>query len=271
MTEPKKLDVQEPETLPEAVFDCPMHGAYSGRSFKMSLFGRTKVYDPPCPKCEAEEEGEKERHARDRLKAVREERLAAMNIDRMYWGKGFDDFIASTPELKRHLETAMNFAANPRGKLVMLGNNGTGKTHLAASILQKTGGVFYTAYEIGVNLRHSYNGNTREKDVLDELCSVNVLVIDEIGRTKEDSDADIRWMSHVINKRHANFMPLVLISNRHLRRDCPENADKGCKKCLENFFDDDVTSRVVEDGIRMNFTGGDYRRKIREARGGKAA
>jgi len=47
MTEPKKLDVQEPETLPEAVFDCPMHGAYSGRSFKMSLFGRTKVYDPP--------------------------------------------------------------------------------------------------------------------------------------------------------------------------------------------------------------------------------
>jgi len=72
-------------------------------------------------------------------------------------------------------------------------------------------------------------------------------------------------MSHVINKRHANFMPLVLISNRHLKKDCPENAEKGCTKCLENFIDNDVTSRIMEDGIRMNFTGGDHRRKIREA------
>jgi len=75
----------------------------------------------------------------------------------------------------------------------------------------------------------------------------------------------------LINKRHANFMPLVLISNRHLKRDCPEDTVKGCPKCLERYFDDDVISRIIEDGEIMKFTGVDYRRKIREKRGGKAA
>jgi len=271
MTEPKKLDIQVPEKLPESDFDCPRHGGYRGHAIKMSLLGRARVYDPPCPKCEAEKADEQKRHERDRLDAARMERLASMNIDKMYWGKGFDTFEAHGPELKKHLDTARRFAEKPEGKLVMLGNNGAGKTHLAASILQRTGGIFYTAYEIGVNLRHSYNGSTREKDVLDELCSVPLLVIDEVGRTKEGSGADERWMSHVINKRHANFMPLVLISNRHLKRDCLEDTVKGCPKCLERYFDDDVISRIIEDGEIMKFTGGDYRRKIREKRGGKAA
>ena len=258
MTEPKKLDIQGPEKLPETDFDCSRHGGYRGHALKMSLLGRARVCDPPAPNARR-----RKPTSRKGMSATGSTRCG-MNIDKMYWGKDFDTFEAHGPELKKHLDTARRFAEKPEGKLVMLGNNGAGKTHLAASILQRTGGIFYTAYEIGVNLRHSYNGSTREKDVLDELCSVNVLVIDEIGRTKEGSDADVRWISHVINKRHANFMPLVLVSNRHMRKDC-EN-ERGCPKCLENFFDTDVISRLFEDGVAMKFTGADYRIKIRGGR-----
>jgi len=66
-----------------------------------------------------------------------------------------------------------------------------------------------------------------------------------------------------VNKRHENMLPLVLMSNRHMKDDCPVCTEKGCKKCLENFFDDDVISRITEDGEIMKFTGGDYRLKIR--------
>jgi DNA replication protein DnaC len=101
--------------------------------------------------------------------------------------------------------------------------------------------------------------------MLKELCEKPLLVINEIGRTKS-SDFELNWLSYVINKRHENMLPLVLISNRHLMENCAE-GEKGCQKCLENFFDNDVISRIIEDGLVIKFTGGDYRMKIR--RGGR--
>ena len=211
---------------------------------------------PDVPEPRPDPEAEKAR-----LEAERAKRLRAMNLGRIYWDEGFGTFEAYTPELKRHLETARSFAANPRGKLVMLGGNGSGKSHLAASILKKTGGVIYTAYEIGVRLRKCFGGADREWEMLDELCGAPVLVIDEIGRTK-GSKAELDWLSHMINRRHENLLPVVFVSNCHLKDDC--SKDGWCAECFENYFNDDVSSRIAEDGIFMEFTGGDYRLKIRE-------
>jgi len=163
---------------------------------------------------------------------------------------------------KRFLKIAENYAAAPNGKLVMLGNNGTGKTHLAVSVLKQTGGIIYTVFEINVKIRQSYNGTSKEWEVLQELCETKLLVIDEIGRTK-GSDFELNWISHVINKRHENMLPLILISNRHLSSDCPLGKE-GCPNCLEKYFDNDVISRLIEDGIVMKFTGDDYRKKAGE-------
>jgi len=211
---------------------------------------------PPDPEAE-----------RARLEAERVRRLRAMNIGKIYWDEGFDTFNAYTPELERHLGTARNFAANPKGKLVMLGNNGTGKTLLATSVLKETGGVIYTACEIGVRLRKAYNGDGREWELLDELCNAPLLVVDEIGRTK-GSKFEADWLSHVINRRHEDGLPVVFVSNCHFKNNC---AEGGCTKCLENFLDNDTTSRAAEDGIVMKFTGGDYRIKTRKARAEKGA
>ena len=199
-----------------------------------------------------------------RLEAERARRLKAMRLGRIYWDEGFETFDARTPELKRHLETARAFAASPKGKLVMLGNNGAGKTHLAASILHVAGGVIYTAYDIGVSLRKCFGGDGREWELLDELCGAPVLVIDEIGRTK-GSKAELDWLSHMINRRHENFRPVVFVSNCHMKHDCA--AKGGCLECFENYFNDDVSSRILEDGVFMEFAGADYRLKIRSRRG----
>jgi DNA replication protein DnaC len=253
-----------PEELPEKEYKCPKHGKYKGiptRYFKM--FGDNFVADPECPQCEAERALEAEKREAEEIERKRIKRLENMNIRQRYWYTDFSTCEVSTPELKRHLETAKRFAESPDGKLVMLGDNGTGKTHLAVSILRKTGGIIYTAYAIGVRLRQSYSGGSKEWEVLEELCETPILVIDEIGRTK-GSSSELDWISYVINTRHENMLPLILISNRHMKKDCPEGKD-GCDKDLERFFDNDVISRIIEDGILMKFTGTDYRHKNRAA------
>jgi DNA replication protein DnaC len=261
----KAGDIFKPrfEELSEDFFECPKHGTYHGKPFKFSWgFGDECINPPECPQCTEEKRAEE---AEEKLRRNKEQeliRIKKMNIGRRYWNTAFDNFSAYTDELKHHLTIAKNFANNPDGKLVMLGENGTGKTHLAISVLKNTGGAIYTAFEIGLMLRQSYNGDSREWEILKELCEAELLVIDEIGRSK-GQDWELNWMSHIINKRHENIRPIILISNRHLRENCPGGKD-GCDKCLERFVDNDIISRITEDGIVLRFTGDDYRRNIGE-------
>jgi len=253
-------DTNEKEII---TVQCPKHGEYSGEPIIINLSGRKKVVDPPCPQCgkeiEAEEQRKKEEQERQRII----HRFQSMNIDKKYYESTFDNFDAYNDELREHLKTCRAFAENPDGKLVMLGKNGNGKTHLAVSVLKKMGGVIYTAFEIGVNLRQSYNGETKEHEVFEELCTVPMLVIDEIEKIK-DTESKQNWMSHVIGKRYNRMLPVILIANCHTQKDCTEKK-KPCPYCLEYHLESDIISRIIEDGIIMKFNSSDYRRKIREA------
>jgi DNA replication protein DnaC len=181
--EPQKVVSAPPVELPEETFECPKHGPYSGKPMVLAFLGNKKI-SPLCPQCEVEHADAEERLGQKRRTAADMKKLADMNILKRDWGCDFDNFNAYTAELAKHVKTARAFAEKPDGKLVMLGNNGTGKNHLATSILRRTGGVIYTAYEIGLRLRQSYGGDSKEWEVLNALSEINMLVIDEIGRTK---------------------------------------------------------------------------------------
>jgi DNA replication protein DnaC len=148
--------------------------------------------------------------------------------------------------------------------LVMLGNNGNGKNHLAASILKITGGIKYTVYEIELLIKQSFSGETQEWKFIQHLCEVEMLVIDEIGRTK-GGDWELNWLSHVINRRYEDILPTVLMSNKHLKESCPQ-GEAGCPDCIQNWVGNDILSRIIENGLILEFTGGDYREQIREKR-----
>jgi DNA replication protein DnaC len=261
--EAKKVDaVFGRELMPEKEYECEKHGKFTGTAIKIGFLG--KVFDPECPKCHEENEAllilEKEKKEVEDKQRHRINWLTRMNIGRRYWDTTFENFEAYTDELKHHLEVCLEFAHNHNGrKLVMLGNNGTGKNHLAVSVMKLTGGVIHTVFEIELMLRQSYSGETQEYKVVNDLCNAEMLVIDEIGRTK-GGDWELNWLSYVINKRHENLMPIILISNKHLKEDCPQ---KGCPDCIQNFVGNDVLSRIIEDGLIMEFTGDDYRYKKR--------
>ena len=135
--------------LPEKAFECPEHGAYTGKPFQFTIGGKDRVIVPECPSCLSEKAETEDRNERERRKrregAFEDERvngLRKMNIGRKFWDESFDTFNAYTPELERYLNVCIGFANTNEGRmLVMLGNHGNGKNHLAASILKKLVGI----------------------------------------------------------------------------------------------------------------------------------
>jgi DNA replication protein DnaC len=236
---------------------CEKHGDYEEQETVIAGF----TLRTGCPACEKErDEIEYQEGVRQAQEAERE-RLESLNIEPMYFDSTLETFTAGSPEQERALAYAREMVRTRTGKLVLLGSNGTGKTHLAVGIVRVLGGAIYSMYEITTRIRASYVSGAKETElqIVDELARIPMLAIDEIGRTK-GSDAETNWLSYIADKRHTRRLPLMLISNKHTRKTCP---DKGCPNCLENYISEDIMSRLAEDGHLVNMTGEDYRRKKR--------
>jgi DNA replication protein DnaC len=260
------IKFKEPVDLPEAEFDCPRHGKYRGipRKYFYIFSDNEYISRPDCPECKREADLRKMKKAELEARDSLINKYKQMNIDEKFWNESFETFDDYTDELKKHLATARKFAENPDGKLVMLGKNGNGKNHLAVSVLKEVGGVIYTATEISIMLHQSYSGDLKEWEIFDELCTVPLLVIDEVEKVKE-SEWKNYWMSHIVGKRYSRLLPIIFIANCHTQEDCREQ-EKPCPHCLEYHLENDVLSRIIEDGIIMKFTGDDYRYRKRAER-----
>lgn len=214
-----------------------------------------------CPKCE--EENEKRMNEKIKRDEAREtlERMRRYNIEPMYYDVSLETFTANSPEQEKAKLAIETMIAEKSGKIVMLGKNGTGKTHLAVCAVKAIGGKIFTMYEISTRIRASYTASAKETEleIVDELANLKLLVIDEIGRTK-GSDAETNWLSYIIDKRNSRGLPIILISNKHDKKTCP---DEGCANCLENYIAEDIMSRL-SDGRLLRLNGEDYRKKSRQ-------
>ena len=242
--------------------ECKKHGEYTSKHFILEFpEAKSTEIGSSCPTCQREFELQQERLNKQNVF----EDYKSMNIEPYFYESSFDNFNAYNNELKKHLETCSTFAEKPAEKLVMIGENGNGKTHLAISILKKVGGKIYTAFEIGLKLRQSYDSkNKPEWNFLEELSTVPLLVIDEVEKVK-DSEAKQNWFTYVISKRHDRFLPIIFIANCHTKADCKEKV-KPCSRCLEYHLENNILSRINENGTIMRFNSPDYREKIRADR-----
>lgn len=233
---------------------CDKHGEYE--SEQVEVLGN--IISIGCPVCIEDEERQEREEIKRYENQKRINRIRSMNIEPMYQDVSFDNFQTPTKELEKAKQTLIGLVDGKIKKVFMLGRNGTGKTHLACAALIKIGGKIMTMYEISTKIRSSYTSAATETelDIVNNLASIPLLVIDEIGRTK-GSDSEMNWLSFIIDKRHVRGLPLIMISNKHKRADCKNN---GCDGCIERYIGDDVISRISENGVIINFTGKDYRR-----------
>lgn len=210
---------------------CSVHGTVDGaevEQFDGSFQART------CRRCQweamntADTRSEAHTQALARRKATTlNELLIGSGITPRFAGCTLSSFsTGAQPEKERALSICQTyvdqFEENYRAgrSLILSGNVGTGKTHLASGIVQhvirKFGAVavIVSAAEIirvtkGTMVRDA--GYT-ERDVITELAGFDLLVIDEVGAQK-GSDYELGVLHEVIDRRYQLVLPTVVVSN----------------------------------------------------------
>jgi DNA replication protein DnaC len=181
-------------------------------------------YSEPCKDCA---EGKRLATLIAGEKANKQQRL----LEKLVAGAGL------TPELKR--KTFLNFdcpddallkacaevnrAAIEGVSLLLIGNTGTGKSHLAAAYLNHclaTGraGVFVSLIDLMQTLYETIANRESPVswgEVLKRYTEADILVIDDLGQEKA-TEKTIEVVFHILNHRINNQRTTVVTSNRSL-------------------------------------------------------
>jgi len=139
----------------------------------------------------------------------------------------FDNFqsrgrIGLRPAQADTLELAFNqskiFAENLEGWLLLQGDFGTGKTHLAAAIANFTVSMgvptlFITVPDLLDTLRFSYDDpEATVEQRFDQIRTAPLLVMDDFGTQNATSWAQEK-LFQIVNYRYINHLPLVVTTN----------------------------------------------------------
>lgn len=203
----------------------------------------------------AEHDAEVERLEKERAEAERAERFRKSGVPDRYQNETLETYQAQTEPQKKLLAACRGFLQNIKRRLFkslcMLGDPGTGKTHLACAMLREYGGQYRTAPELVEELRRakSYTSEYTEPEIVDYYGRVPLLVIDEIGRGINATDE--KYMIYqVINARYCTKKPTVLISNYN-------------KSDFLQYIGVAAADRLVESADIIETSGASYRRELR--------
>ncbi len=119
--------------------------------------------------------------------------------------------------LKKYSERLVN-GIEKKG-LILIGNNGVGKTHLACSIANKliengTPVIYGTLINLLAELRNSYDidKNISEMEIFKLYENVDLLIIDDLGKEKP-SEWGLEKLFTIVNSRYENNLPVIITTN----------------------------------------------------------
>jgi len=139
-------------------------------------------------------------------------------------------------EARRNLESAFRLARKwadqPEGWLVLLGPNGTGKTHLAAAIAAhrvEAGDrvAFATVPDLLDELRATFDPDSAERfdTLFRRLRDVDLLILDDLGAHQSSAWAQEK-LYQLLNYRHLGRRPTVVTSDLELTKLEPRIASR---------------------------------------------
>ncbi len=225
---------QLPEGLkPVWNFHCQVHGIQYGVE--------------SCQSCLYEKERQQRRLGH---------RLEEFGLPDKCQAKTLDGFVIESPAHQSALDLAVQFANGDIRNLLMVGIEGTGKTHLAAGILNHLNNsgqydcLYTTAERMLKAIRACYGATgDAEQRTFDFFIHPTVLIIDEFDKIKSGPD-EVRIVSELIRDRDSYGRRLALIANGNLDR-------------IRKRMDKSAADRMYENGKvnKAMFTWPSWRRR----------
>jgi DNA replication protein DnaC len=223
---------------------CTMHGDYPSAVDE----GRRQQFD--CPDCD--------RAFRDTMLAWRRawslhKRWHESGIPDRYLNRTFDNFRLS-PANKVAVAVARRFAEQfptqyDHGTgLLLAGDLGTGKTHLAVATLTEIirmgrTGAFIAVTELLAAMKRGYSGEVTDTNA---LSKVDLLVLDDVGATR-GTEWEVAALADLLGTRYDDQLPTIITTN------APD---------LAAFVGDRTVDRFAESMLTARLTGESYRSKV---------
>ncbi|MDA8152022.1 MAG: ATP-binding protein [Acidithiobacillus sp.] len=229
--------------------ECARHGRYP-----ISMVDEQDVVRyiaPVCSICAAE-------HASQRL-------MESAAIPRRYIDCDFDNYVVDVPGQQTALDVCWDYAehfaerASKGSSLILCGNPGTGKNHLASAIARTVlsmgrSVLHVTAYDVIARIRQTWQrgiGNSTELEVIRGFAEADLLIIDEVGKTF-GSDGELVHLFEVIDHRYRDMKPTIILSNEGVEG-------------VEKYLGAAAFDRLCQNGGLLLFDWQSYRRGRIEA------
>jgi len=241
--------------------NCEKHGDYEAKQME---FQDKVITTTKCPKCAVEHLEETKRKEREASEVAQKLRIqtAVSNFERCIPARfkhaTLENYIADTAQKQEKLSAFQRYSAafgnkiqETGGGLILTGNPGTGKTHLAIGLGRDLASVgWHVSYVNLTNLirkiRSTWKDDTLSEDeMIRRLQDLNLLIIDEVGaQTGSDNERNIVF--EIVNGRYEQVKPTIIISNYSVK----EVAD---------FISERSVDRITQGGAVLNFTWESYR------------
>jgi len=192
---------------------CSKHGPYMAQRTKISVLSNQPLVEG-CPKCIESREAIERKH--DKLDEAR-----SYGIPDRFIEATPDSFTIRTPILETAKAKALVWAdSNLRGRnMIILGNSGSGKTHLACMILKRIASqncIYTNIINILDKVKSSYAKNRsyleeRTESIMGRYSRIEFLVIDNLERFNNTVD-NRKLLFSLINNRYENRKSTIVVA-----------------------------------------------------------
>ena len=243
---------------------CPQHGEYEAT---IAIIRGKELPESGCRQC-LEEQDRAEQLEQQRQDAAERKQLRIDNqmrraaIPRRFADRRLSTYKAQNEDQRRALASCTRYAdqfdqALEHGtNLILCGNPGTGKTHLAIGIAWQVmdaghTAAFTTTMDAIRRVRETYSRDSHEteRQAIEALSKPDLLILDEVG-VQLGTEAERLTLFEIINARYQDMRPTILISNLSLDG-------------IEEYLGQRGMDRMREGGGRaVVFNWGSYRREV---------
>ena len=214
---------------------CSIHGTARELSRELSARAGLSAYGP-CQICRNE-----------RQEDALVERLKRAGVPLNLQKATIQNWKPESASDEAHLVQVRSFIQAKRGFLLMLGDLGTGKSHLAAAITRYfSDPMFIKQSELLRRLRHTYRDKAA-RDPVDDAQDSGLLVLDEVGLSAGGRD-ELPMLHDILDHRYNERKPTVLTGNITLEQ-------------MQVVVGQRMADRLRESAFAVLMFGGDSRRR----------